>query len=340
MTATKLSTRERRSRTTQTLLGPTVLHLRHELFLWVSLTILSAASLQSLYKSSFGLSGDVKYILLAACWLSRHWVLRVIYTSDTSTSRSPTLKGIAAHWLASTVVAGQYFDRSDAQVVARNVGIAHVNEDVLNPTSAFTLPSSTYTWKFVRVSLVDPILSLFGRNNIRFLNKPRRLIRSMRASVKGSFTNPSLQRIAHFSPPLQLVLGPSLFLICIYYLRTDMSFASSSRLDLFAITMQPTSRQDGDAGDILAHGAYGFLVRPSWHRLTFFMSFGTTMLCILFYARISFPIADLVAGTNVLKALRNEAKGTSGVSKTDRYAYAVVVRVLMSTNHFQIYRSC
>jgi hypothetical protein len=101
-----------------------------------------------------------------------------------------------------------------------------------------------------------------------------------------------------------------------------MSFALSSKLDLFSITMQPTSRQDGSYttngyGDILPHGAYGFLVRPSWHRLAFFMISGTTMLCIIIYARISFPIADLVAGTNVLKALRSEAKGTSGVSNAN-----------------------
>lgn len=321
MTAMLAAVTETGNRTLQKIVGPTATHLHHELFLWLSLSLLCISSLQALYKRGFGQNGDFEYIILASCWLSRHGILRCIYTSDDSTSRSPTLRGVVAHWLSSTVVAGQYFDRSDSQVVARNVGIAHVNEDVMNPTSALSLPSLIYTMKFIRTLLLDPILKLFGRKNTQFLKKPMKLFRSLKGWLKDFLATPTLQRIAHYGPPLQLLVGSSVFAFCLFYLQADNSFRSSTPA-LFAITMQPTSRQDGsfttrDAGDTAPHGAYQTLAKPEWQRVCFFMFCVSTMLSIIFYGRISFPIPDLVSGTNVLKAVRNEARGTSGVSELD-----------------------
>jgi hypothetical protein len=51
--------------------------------------------------------------------------------------------------------------------------------------------------------------------------------------------------------------------------------------------------------------------RPTWSRIFSLMLCGTTMACILVYGRITLPIPDLVAGSNVLKAVRLEARGTS-----------------------------
>ena len=289
-------------------LGSTTLHLQHEGSLWISLSILTVSSLQALYRNSFGCRGDVIFVLLASVWLSRHMILRFVYTADVSTTRSPTLMGVIAHWLTSVTVAGQYFDRSDVQVVAKNVGIAHV-EDVLNPTSPFSLPSLSYTMQFFRALLLDPFLRLLGHP--QFLRAPL----SFLSSFKESLWHPSFQRLAYYGPPLQLVLTSGVFALYLFYFQEKSPL---KRAESHAISMQPNLYQDGfttaSHGGIDPKGAYDPLSPPSWTRVMFFMSCGGTMLSVWLYGRISFPIPDLVAGTNVLKALRNEAKGTNGVS--------------------------
>eukprot|EP00547_Thalassionema_nitzschioides_P003992 CAMPEP_0194204038 /NCGR_PEP_ID=MMETSP0156-20130528/3660_1 /TAXON_ID=33649 /ORGANISM="Thalassionema nitzschioides, Strain L26-B" /LENGTH=320 /DNA_ID=CAMNT_0038929941 /DNA_START=864 /DNA_END=1826 /DNA_ORIENTATION=+ len=66
------------------------------------------------------------------------------------------------------------------------------------------------------------------------------------------------------------------------------------------------------------------------------------MLSIFFYGRISFPIPDLVAGTNVLKAVRNEARGTSGKNKNSRAQkdqdslWAEVYKSIVGENRFRL----
>jgi hypothetical protein len=310
--ASKVSVKVKEPRWIRSMLGPTTLHLEHEFFLWISLSILTVSSLEALYRNSFGLRGDIIYTLLASFWLSRHMILRCIYTTDVSTTRSPTLLGLIAHWLTSAAVAGQYFDRSDAQVVAKNVGIAHV-EDVMNPSSTFVLPSLTYSMHLIRALLLDPVLRLL--RHPRFLKLPLAFV----ASFHEAFSHPTIQRIAHYGPPLQLLVASGVFSFCIFYLQTE---SAPREMGIFAISMQPTVLSDGTyapglVGDVQPEGAYEPLLPPSWRRIFFFMFSGSTMLSILFYGRITLPIPDLVSGTNVLKAVRNEARGASGVRMLD-----------------------
>lgn len=305
--------------------GPTWIHFEHEFFLWASLSILSAASLQALYRRSFGTYGDYTYCYLVSLWLARHIILRCLYTTDASTTRKPTLRGVLSHWLTSIVVAGQYFDRPDSHVVARNVGIAHV-EDVMNPTSALSLPSFSYTLHFLRVWLLTPILKLTGATHLI------RIPLSLLSKLNEVLSHPTIQRIVHYGPSIQLLLAAGVFASCIFYLQSD---SAPRPLEVFAITMQPAaSLKDGtfngrEGGENYAQGAYERLAPPSWQRVFFLMSCGGTMLSVLFYGRISFPIPDLVAGTNVLKALRNEARGTTGVS--NRAGLSILF--LCSTNY-------
>ena len=299
------------------LLGPTTLHLEHEVFLWMSLSILTVSSLQALYRNSFGFRGDFIYIMLASVWLSRHMILRCIYTSDVSTTRSPTLMGVVAHWLTSIAVAGQYFDRSDAQVVAKTVGIAHV-EDVLNPTSSISLPSWSYTMHFFRALLLDPGLQLFGHP--RFFRAPLSFLNSF----KENLWHPTFQLLAYYWPPLQLVVASLVFsAFCHFYLQGE---TPHKRMETHAIAMQPGLGQDNLFAntDIDPEGAYDPLSPPSWTRVLFFMSCVGTMLSVWIYARISFPIPDLIAGMNVLKALRSEGKGASGVSARCRLTFSYI----------------
>lgn len=319
------------------LLGPTTLHLKHEGFLWISLSILTISSLQALYRNSFGCRGDFIFVLLASVWLSRHMILRCIYTADVSTSRSPTLTGVIVHWLASVTVAGQYFDRSDVQVVSKNVGIAHV-EDVLNPTSPFSIPSLNYTMHLFRALLLDPGLRLLGHP--RFF----RAALSFLSSFKDSLWRPSFQRLAYYGPPLQLLLTSGVFAFYLFHFQEKTPL---KRTETHAISMQPSLYQDSSTnaghGSIDPEGAYDPLSSPSWARIFFFMSCGGTMLSVWLYGRISFPIPDLVAGTNVLKALRNEGKGTSGKSQKGRVQkdlqdgpWAEVYKSIVVENRFRL----
>ena len=90
--------------------GPTTVHLEHELCLWMTSVCLTMASLYSLYRSSFGLVGDLVYLLVTYCWLSRHFLHRIICTADvgTSISKSP-LQTLRWMWIIVTS-GGQYFD--------------------------------------------------------------------------------------------------------------------------------------------------------------------------------------------------------------------------------------
>eukprot|EP00546_Thalassionema_frauenfeldii_P022209 CAMPEP_0178906160 /NCGR_PEP_ID=MMETSP0786-20121207/6673_1 /TAXON_ID=186022 /ORGANISM="Thalassionema frauenfeldii, Strain CCMP 1798" /LENGTH=362 /DNA_ID=CAMNT_0020577841 /DNA_START=692 /DNA_END=1780 /DNA_ORIENTATION=+ len=111
--------------------------------------------------------------------------------------------------------------------------------------------------------------------------------------------------------------------------------------------MQPTTRHDGsyttrDVGGQMSTGAYEAVRKPSWYQVLFLISCAGTMLSILFYGRISFPIPDLVAGTNVLKAVRNEARGTSGKNKNSRAQkdqdslWAEVYKSIIGENRFRL----
>jgi hypothetical protein len=92
------------------LFGPTTIHLEHEICLWVTSMCLTIASLSCLYRSSFGIVGDLFYLLLTNLWLSRHFLHRLICTADvgTSLSKSP-LQTLRWMWIIVTT-GGQYFD--------------------------------------------------------------------------------------------------------------------------------------------------------------------------------------------------------------------------------------
>ena len=92
------------------LLGPTTVHLRHEVHHAVSMTLLAAAVLSARYRGSFGTAGDLRYLLLTLAVLGRHLLLRILGPCDTSTSARPTVLGAVAHVVLRCCSAGQYFD--------------------------------------------------------------------------------------------------------------------------------------------------------------------------------------------------------------------------------------
>ncbi|KAL3914919.1 MAG: hypothetical protein SGILL_005888, partial [Bacillariaceae sp.] len=84
-----------------------------------------------------------------------------------------------------------------------------------------------------------------------------------------------------------------------------------------ALTMNTHSANGGSAmgvlelglgGTIKPYGAYKKMVAPSWGQVLYYLSCGATVLSIIMYGRIFLPFPDLVAGNNVLKAMRAESK--------------------------------
>ena len=117
------------------LFGPTTVHLKHETYLLISLTILLYTSVR-----------DLRFTALVTLWLSRSLVLRwLLTTRDTLTSLSersiPLLDKYNRYqfslfentidFVSTVVLAGQTFDRPDPHVVAKTVGTNHTAADLI-----------------------------------------------------------------------------------------------------------------------------------------------------------------------------------------------------------------
>jgi hypothetical protein len=318
--------------------GPTTLHMQHEFYLLVSLSLLTVSSLQALYKGSFGLRGDHQFIFLATLWLSRHLILRWLCTWDTSTSRCPTIFGVLSHWITSHVMAGQYFDRPNPQVIAKQIGTHHEDGRGGASLNSFFLPSIIYTWQMIKVWIWYPlvhiqevILVAFDQNNKRKVGdtagrgaQSLPALRRERSSPPNA--NPYVTKAysywnkfwTAYGPPLQMIIPVATMTFYLWYLFFAPSAPTQTS---HALTMNPRNAQVDELNsfDTKPYGAYQKMDKPQWHQVLFFLSCAGTLSSIFFYGRIFLPIADLVAGSNVLKAVRNEAKlygnqGSGGVS--------------------------
>jgi len=117
------------------LFGPTTVHLSHEFYLLISLSMLEYGSIR-----------DVRYTLLASLWLSRNLLVRwLVVTCDRYTSvNERTVPLLFSAWrplrsgrcqlnpianiidfITSTVLAGQIFDRPSSYVVSKFIGTNH-----------------------------------------------------------------------------------------------------------------------------------------------------------------------------------------------------------------------
>jgi hypothetical protein len=279
------------------LLGSTTIHLQHEFFLLLSLCMLTASSLAGIYRRSFGTVGDVLYILLSSGWLSRHVFFRYLYTTNTTSTKSRNFYGVVVHWITKISVAGQYFDAPDFNVVNRGLGISQV-DDVLNPSNQISFPNVTFAVSLLRLYVMDPLLRLVGRS-------------SFPLDFNGSFQNLKshqvFQKISQSIPPIQMMVAIFSFGFCLYFFQ-----GKGGILEVIRFSMS-LSLGESEPSEILSKGTYEPMLPASWIRTCLYMSFGPTILSILFYGRIFFPIPDLVAGTNVLKSIRNEAKRVATV---------------------------
>lgn len=127
--------------------GPSTVHLEYEICLLVTSMCLTAASLVSLYKSSFGSSGDFFYLLVSNIWLARHFFHRLICTSDVGTSihlsKSP-MQTLRWGWIAITS-GGQSFDIPTSILTASSSSYNYIDNYVPHKSSSTRDFASTPT---------------------------------------------------------------------------------------------------------------------------------------------------------------------------------------------------
>ena len=296
-------------------LGPTTLHLQHELYLTTALTLLTISSLQAMYGESFGSWGDVKFIFFVSVWFARHLILRWICTSDSTTTRCPSLPGLFVFWWTSHVTAGQYFDRPNPQVVAKHVGSSHTDEaHTMATLSSFFSPSIRQMWHLCRVRVWFPLLSL--QEQFWSVSSGRYSVPSLFSTVPSASSsqvrlgiNKAYSYWNDFWALHGLQLPHAVLAMYIWY------FLSKWRLD--ALRVAKVGKEE-DSMHVNFFGAYSRLEKPSMGHMLILLSIVGTLASILLYGRISLPFPDLVAGNNVLKAVRSEAKSSSTQSTVRR----------------------
>lgn len=293
------------------LVGPTTSHLQHEVYLLIALIFLTISSLKAVYGESFGTWGDLQFLSFVSLWLSRHLIFRRMCTVDAATTRSPSLKGLLVFWWTTSLFAGQYFDRPDPQVVRKQTGISHADDPHTMATlSTFLPPPIRYTWNLFRVRVWFPILAVTEQSwsvigarlpTVSFLSR-----KSSTASQTSLAINHTYSLWNEFwslyGLSLQIILPLATVLAYAWYFLSDVE------MDFLPEWMSSRGTQDEVPGEVRAFGAYRKLARPSLDYMLILLSCGGTLASVFLYGRILLPFPDLVAGNNVLKAVRNETK--------------------------------
>ncbi|CAJ1942552.1 unnamed protein product [Cylindrotheca closterium] len=311
------------------LIGPTTVHLEQEFYQLVAMLFLTLSSLRGLHQEVYWgiMPGDFRYVFLVGLWLGRNILIRWICTSDQSTHKSPSLKGVIAHWLCSLFVGGQYFNRPSPEAVAKQLGTHHVDNGriELMTVSDFLFPSILYTWHTIKVRIVFPFLEARDSFLNRLPNRIRRILwikpsdktasDSKRGIHRSASTRLKLSRLyaqyrkrwGRYVPPAQ-ILPILLFVLLVYHYFFSLPQPPQDN-GIHALTMNTRATNVLLSGmDSLPYGGYKKLGKPSWALVLLLMSIIGTSATILLYGRVFLPIGDLAEGGNVLKAIRNEFK--------------------------------
>lgn len=293
--------------------GPTTIHLQHEFYLLVTLTMLTISSMHTLYGESLGTLGDFQFLFVVSLWLARHLLLRWMCTWDTATTRSPTLQGLLVCWWTSHISAGQYFDRPNPQVVAKLVGSSHTDDGHTMATlSSFVSPSIMYAWHLFKVRIWFPSSAfqekfwsaLGGHYSIQSFDS--------RNSSSSSQLKLGINNAYSYWNKFWTLYGLSLHGIVPLAIMALYAWHFFGDVDIapFALTRY-TMNLEEDARELRPYGAYRKLEKPSLGHILIVLSLGSTLASIFLYGRIIFPFPDLVAASSVHKAVRNEGKSSA-----------------------------
>lgn len=215
------------------------------------------------------------------------------------------------NWITSYVTAGQYCDRPDPQVVAKNNGGIPSDE-------AFSLwPSFSYTLHYLRTSIWYPLTSLLGNTapdgQKQAQSSPahqRRRSSATPAATPSWRTSSYFQWITWWRDR-----GPSIQMMLFVVIAVIMLWDFVGEVYPRGTNGPSINSNDADNINIAPHGVYRDLEPPSRFKLLLFLARTPTLLTLFWYGRIVLPIPDLVAGANVLKSVRAEAL-LSGQSST------------------------
>jgi len=216
-------------------------------------------------------------------------------------------------------MAGQYMDRPDASVVAKHVGTSHHGAEEDAP-ALLLLPSLTFTIQYFKIRLWYPFINATMEAGAPLTPSSRQQHASNERSRKDktySATSSStaiawIDKIYHQSLLIWYNHGPGSQLLLVVFVAVMIVWSfvvSSPARESRTYALNIATGAEYTEEETEARGAYAALEPVSWAHVFLLMSAGTTLACIMWYGRILLPIPDLVAGSNVLKAVRNEARG-------------------------------
>jgi hypothetical protein len=229
---------------------------------------------------------------------------------------------VLSRLISSYFTAGQYFDRPDRQILAKQIGTNPVDETrITSPTSisSLHLPVLNYMGRLVRVWVWYPLLGIrnfmFRKGNNTSYSRSSNNNMMSRNNAQSNNNAPSPTLIKAFAlwnnfwhnhgGKLQILIPLSTLAYYVWYFGlAEPSSAGEMRHALQGQAVKPE--------DMQAFGAYQKIIRPTWEQVMMVLSCVGTLASILLYGRLLLPVGDLVAGTNVLKAVRNESKHYAG----------------------------
>lgn len=287
--------------------GPTSLHLRHEAVLISAVYLLTTASLLSVYKDNI----DWHIVSIITIWQSRYFFIRLLCTTKFN------LMGLR-ETLIKFCFAGQYFDEIQPPV------------DYVRPqmpiflSAPYKLITSLFSGSKANLTSVD------SATNINSGNK------TGKNSNKGQVRLDTYARhngYAYFVSKYNEYIPPGLLSVqlCVAFVVGGLLL-----INFFSnISFHPFRRgMSANEGITASHGIENFgVLRTLFESFEFdyggvdmlwffWMLVGSgTLPCLMIYGRVFLPIPDLVAGSNVLKAIRNEVRHfgrhNSGKSRKD-----------------------
>jgi hypothetical protein len=318
-----------------TILGPTLVHLQFEFYLLITQVLFAASSLQSVYyndpSSSIITRGDCTFLALVALWLSRHLLFRWTCTWDPSTHSRPTVRGVLSRELTSNFYNKQVSDQPKPSDMQQLTGAT--------TTSSSTTTTST-TNKSVTLAQLLPCSVLYTAHmiQVRVWFPLTRMIPAMDGVIQGLETllvgpiyvrTTTIRTAAHgiiqkccvawltHAPTLSFLI-PALVLV--YYVMTIVLLYTTTPLDkTVGIQMNAIAPTVLEEEKYAAYGAYVKVTRPKWSDVFVYeISALATVMTLLVFFRLVLPIPDQIAGGNVIKDLRNEARSVSNSGKSSK----------------------
>lgn len=209
----------------------------------------------------------------------------------------------------------------------------------------FLLPSLALVWQYIKIWIYYPLLSLkehvLGVPSVVQRQQRYRLRQHASEQISwfvSQYVPLSLSRYSTYmssyvskywrlyAPSLQMMipLGTLGFMLWYYWFQDEVASSQGDNAH-HALTMQSYVSSNGDTKTVLPgstidleggppHGAYQRLDPPSWTQVLYFLATMGTVPCIIIYGRVIPPIPDLVAGSSVLKAIRNGGKSSGSSS--------------------------